>query len=212
MNLREKAKVCKEALARIGDKVLEAKNFPVRDDLINKILEKNLSRLGKTAGAELKQLAIKSFYGGVNVSGKVFNRGVTVNFAVKAVALEPAWEEGRHRVRFKVEEKTMVIDKSDIRGVFASLGNRFFSIVTGQDFLEMKLRQLSDKNGVVEFSLDGLDSWLDTALKFLELTKIAPEEGRVVVTGKFNAKNINISSTYGAGKTMFSSLQVALRK
>ena len=175
--------------ARARDKVLAEKSFPVTDTMINLILEKNLDRLSETVGAVFKSVEIKSMPDGITIWGRVIKSDVAADFSIKVVPLEPIWLENNHQVWVTVTENSLVIDKGDVRGLLASLWNSILSSITGEDLLNTNLRCLADENGVISFGLDGLDKRMDGAMGVLDLKRISPTEGKIIVTGSLNMKN-----------------------
>ncbi|NLV23632.1 MAG: hypothetical protein GXY54_02470 [Deltaproteobacteria bacterium] len=178
------------AMERIGGRIAKERSFPVTDRLVNLLLARNLDRLSKTVGAKIEHVETKSAPDGVNITGKVIKSDVTADFFLKALPLEPIWLKNNHQVRFRVVENDLVIDRRDVRGLLASLGNCIFGAVTGRNLLKFQLHCLADENGVIGFGLDGLDKRLDQAMGLLRLTRITPMEGRIVVAGSLNLKNV----------------------
>ena len=187
--LKDQVRGMQSVMKHMGGYIFQETSLPVTDRVINLILEKNLDRLSETVGAEFKRAEINSAPDGVNIGGTVIKSGVAADFFLKVIPLEPVWLENNHQVRFKVTERSLVIDKGDIRGLLASLWNGILSAVTGEDLLISTLRCLADENGVISFGLDGLDKRMDGAMRVLQLTRITPMEGRIVVAGRLSIKS-----------------------
>jgi len=198
-NLADKISGIRKAMKGVGGNFLGEKCFPVTDRIVNFILEKNLGRLSETVGAEFRSVQIKSAPDGVNVAGKVTKKDVGADFFLKVLPLPPIWLRDDHQVRFTVIEKSLNIDRKNVRGILASLGNSILGAVTDNNLLELQLHRFSDKNGIITFGLDGLDKQMDRAMSVLRLTSIRPVEGRILVMGRLSLEDMFAKATVQPG-------------
>lgn len=182
----EKAKIAEGLLA----KALGEHQIKVSDTLINGTILLSLDKISAATGKDFKKLEVQSAPDGVTITGRVANKGVRADFVLKVLPLVPVWEEKDHRLRFKILDKSMAIDKSDIYGAIAALGLSIFEILTGKDVFGEKLGEMADEEGAVVLALDGLNERLDGAMRFLELRGIVAGEEGVAVTAKVGAGHV----------------------
>lgn len=159
------------------------------DNLINETLKANLGKISVATGNDFRRLEIQSCPDYVTISGRATRKLVAADFSLRVLLLDPVWGND-HQLRFEVLDTSLEIDKTGVRGILAALGATIFGIVTGESVFNARLRGMSDDEGAVVFSLDGLNEGLDHAIKYLELKQIIPGDGDITVIAQVRKEDL----------------------
>lgn len=163
----------------VQENLYKERCLPIPDQAINFLIEKNLNKVSEMSGYEIKELKLISNSEHLTLKGKTIAKGVDAKFSIKIKPLLPIWTSVNHKVRFRVLEKSLEIDRSRIWGLLASVALAMFGTITGEDYFSRKIRGISDEHDAIEIPLDNLDTRLDQVIKTMDLKKIVPCEGKV---------------------------------
>lgn len=152
------------------------------DALVNEVLKRNLDKISAAAGVEFSQIALASGKESFSLEGCIVRMGIQVTISIRMLPSVITWHANNHVVCFEILGKSYSIHKSSARSMLVAFVMAMIKGLTGKDLFDAQLRSLGNGDGSMAFCLDGVSRSLDLALKALNLRKIEPGDGGIIVT------------------------------